>query len=271
MRLVGVPVRRGDRRPVDPGPAVQPADHPLQPLHPREPLGRQPHLRAEPPAERPGQQPQIRRHFTHRHPAGQRPRGRDHHRVGSGAAGQLPEQDLLHHRQRLPGRSRLEQPVTHARAGPAPDLAQRDLLVPGRRQRQRHEAARRSQRERHGNVRAAPLELDHRGPAGRPGQHRAGDLADLTGVAVGPELIPVQVDPQAGPGPGQDLLDRGLRLLARLVGDRADQPAQRRARPADDDGHGRRCPFSPRPRPARPGRIEPGRISASRREDISRW
>jgi hypothetical protein len=82
------------------------------------------------------------------------------------------------------------------------------------------------------------LEFDHAGAAGRTGQHGAGNPADLARVIERPEGVPVQVDPQAGFRAGQDLLDRRLRLLSGPVDERLHQPAQRRARRADDDRHG---------------------------------
>jgi hypothetical protein len=82
------------------------------------------------------------------------------------------------------------------------------------------------------------LEFDHRGAAGRPGEHGARYPADLAIVIEGPERVPVQVDPQAGFRARQDLLHRRLRLLSGPVDDRLHQAAQRRSGSADDDRHG---------------------------------
>jgi hypothetical protein len=82
------------------------------------------------------------------------------------------------------------------------------------------------------------LEFDHRGAAGRPGQHGARNSADLAGVIERPERVSVQVDPQAGFRARQDLFDGRLRLLSGPVDDRPHQSAQRRSGSADDDRHG---------------------------------
>ena len=120
------------------------------------------------------------------------------------------EQDAFHHIQRILRRRRLERPLTQQGTRSAPHVLQRDLQVPGHVQRRPEEAARRAQREGHRYVRPALFEFDDRSAAGRPGQHRARHRHHLAGAAERgerAERIAVQVDPHAGPGSGQDLLD----------------------------------------------------------------
>jgi hypothetical protein len=81
------------------------------------------------------------------------------------------------------------------------------------------------------------LEFDCASAARRPGQHGPGDRPDLVDAGKGAEFVAVQIDPEARFRARQDLLDRRLRLLAGPVDDRLYQPAQRRSRSADDDGH----------------------------------
>jgi len=108
MRLVRVAVPGGRRGPVGVGVPVKVAHEPLQPLHPGETLGGEAHLRREPPAQRPGQQPEITGYLADAGAAGQRAGGRDHGRVKRERAGQLAQQDAFHHLKRIRGRPGLE-------------------------------------------------------------------------------------------------------------------------------------------------------------------
>jgi GTP-binding protein EngB required for normal cell division len=114
MRLVGVAVPGGRRGPVGVGVPVQVTHEPLQPLHPGEALGGQADLRRESPAQGPGQQPEITGYLADAGAAGQRAGGRDHGRVKRERAGQLPQQDVFHHLERVRGRAGLEQPFAQA-------------------------------------------------------------------------------------------------------------------------------------------------------------
>ena len=66
MRLVGISMPESDRGPVRSGLPVEVLDHPLEPLDPGEALRREAHLRGEPPAQGPRQQPDPVGHRTHR-------------------------------------------------------------------------------------------------------------------------------------------------------------------------------------------------------------
>ena len=50
VRLVAIAMPGGCFGPVHLSPSVEPADHPLQPLHPAEPFRAKTHLRREPPS-----------------------------------------------------------------------------------------------------------------------------------------------------------------------------------------------------------------------------
>jgi GTP-binding protein EngB required for normal cell division len=114
VRLVGVAVPGGHRGPVGVGVPVKVTHQPLQPLHPGEALGGQAHLRREPPAQRPGQQPEIIGYLADAGAAGQRAGGGDHGRVKRERARQLAQQDVFHHLERIRGRAGLEQPFAQA-------------------------------------------------------------------------------------------------------------------------------------------------------------
>jgi hypothetical protein len=116
MRLVRVAVPGRRRGPVGVGVPVKVVHDPLQPLHPRETLGGEAHLRREPPAQRPGQQPEITGYLADAGAAGQRAGGRDHGRVKRERAGQVAQQDAFHHLERSRGRPGLEE--LFAQAGP---------------------------------------------------------------------------------------------------------------------------------------------------------
>jgi len=238
VRLVGVAVPGGRVRPVDVALPVQVPDEPLHPLHPREALRGEAHLRRESPPQGPRQHAEIVGYLPDRDAAGQRVSRGDHRPVERLGASQLLKQEILHHRKRTLGCARLDQPFPQACPRSPPEEVKRYQFVPGRRQRGPAEVASGTERECHRHVGVALLELDHRGAAGRAGQHGARNLADLASIIERPERVPVQVDPQAGFRAGQDLFDGRLRLLSGPVNDRSHQPAQRWSGLTDDDRHG---------------------------------
>src|ERR1700759_3546907 len=81
VRLVAITMPGGRVGPVHLSPSVEPADPPLQPLHPAEPFRAKTHLRREPPPQGPGQQAEPLSYLTHATPPRQRPRGRNHRRI----------------------------------------------------------------------------------------------------------------------------------------------------------------------------------------------
>ena len=97
VRLVSVTVPRGHGRPVDLSPPVEITNHPLQPLHPGEALGTETDLRREPPAQRPGQHPEVGRYLADRNPRGQAGARRGDEGVRRQRTGQVSEQDVFHH------------------------------------------------------------------------------------------------------------------------------------------------------------------------------
>jgi hypothetical protein len=114
MRLVSVAVPGGQRGPVGVGVPVKITYEPLQPLHPGEALGGEAHLRREPPAQRPRQQPEVTGYLADSGATGQRAGGRDHGRIKRERTGQLAQQDRFHHLKRIRGRPGLEQPFAQA-------------------------------------------------------------------------------------------------------------------------------------------------------------
>jgi GTP-binding protein EngB required for normal cell division len=116
MRLVRVAVPGGQRGPVGGGVPVKVTYQPLQPLHPGEALGGKTHLRGEPPAQRPGQQPEVTGYLADSGAAGQRAGRGDHGRIKRERAGQLAQQDRFHHLERIGRRPGLEQPFAQAGA-----------------------------------------------------------------------------------------------------------------------------------------------------------
>ena len=116
VRLVRVAVPGGYRGPVGVGVPVKVTHEPLQPLHSGEALGGKTDLRREPPAQRSGQQPEVLGNLADAGAAGQRARGSDHGRIRRERAGQLGQQDRLHHLKRIRRRPGLEQPFAQARA-----------------------------------------------------------------------------------------------------------------------------------------------------------
>ena len=114
VRLVGVAVPGGRVRPVHPALPVQVPNEPLHPLHPCEALGGKAHLRRESPPQGPRQHPEIVRYLPDRDAAGQCAGRGDHRPIERQGAGQLLEQDVLHHRERTLGCSCLDQPLPQA-------------------------------------------------------------------------------------------------------------------------------------------------------------
>ncbi len=114
VRLVGVAVPGGRVRPVDVALPVQVPDEPLHPLHPREALRGEAHLRRESPPQGPRQHAEIVGYLPDRDAAGQRVSRGDHRPVERLGAGQLLEQEILHHREGVLGCAGLDQPFPQA-------------------------------------------------------------------------------------------------------------------------------------------------------------
>jgi hypothetical protein len=114
VRLVRVAVPGGHRGPVGVGLPVQVTHEPLQSLHPGEAFGGKAHLRGEPPAQRPGEQPEVTGYLADRVAAGQRAGGSDHGRIRRERAGQLVQQDRFHDVERIRRRPGLDQPFAQA-------------------------------------------------------------------------------------------------------------------------------------------------------------
>ena len=164
-----------------------------------------PPLPRDPPAQGSRQQPEIMGYLADWNSPGQCVGGGDHRRVRPKNTGHLPDQDVLHYRERILGCRSIEQPFSQASARRAPQLFQRHHVIPHQVHRWPDETASRRQRERHRNVGVTCFEFDHRCAAGLPLDHGAGHPVDLACCAERTELVAIQVDPQASSGAGQKL------------------------------------------------------------------
>ena len=222
MRLVAIAMPGGRGGPVHLSLSVEPADHPLQPLHPAEPLRAETHLRREPPPQGPGQQAEPISYLTHPEPRASARGGRNHRRIRtsdhrpSARSGSPPSP-----RAPLRGRPpRATVPAGTPRTRTTAHRLNRHQVIAQKRQRQaRGSSAPRPARTSPTRARD-PLRTRSPRPAGRPGDHGPRHLAHLAGPAERAERVPVEVDPQAGV-PARAGSSRQMCVIARPFGTRS--------------------------------------------------